>query len=196
MLAATWLGSAEALTPAAFSAFLKGFQGASAVFEQTVSDRSGKILQKGEGTLLIARPGKFRWQYQKPHRQLVVADGRKIWIYDEDLRQVTVKRQDAAMSGSPALLLAGGDDPAGLFELRELPMQDGLDWIEAIPRNTDAGFTTLRLGFGNGLPARLSLADSFGNETRIVLRDFRRNPPLDGKLFAFTPPAGVDLVGE
>ena len=116
-----------------FLAFNTATRSATARFEQKVFDRSGKAVETASGTFVFARPGKFRWTYEKPHKQLLVADGTKLWIHDPDLNQVTVKRVDRAISSTPAALLAGRDDITALFTLRDAGSSGGLSWVEATP---------------------------------------------------------------
>ena len=109
-----------------FLAFNTATKTATARFEQQVFDRSGKAIERAEGTFAFARPGKFRWTYDKPHKQVLVGDGAKLWIHDPDLNQVTVKRMDGAISSTPAALLAGRDDITKLFTLTDSGAADGL----------------------------------------------------------------------
>jgi len=127
-----------------FLAFNAATKSATATFEQQAYDRSGKVVDRSSGRFAFARPGKFRWAYEKPHRQLLVADGTKLWIYDPDLQQVTVKRIDQAISSTPAALLAGKDDITRLFTLRDAGTKDGLAWVEALPKAKDTGFDRVR----------------------------------------------------
>jgi outer membrane lipoprotein-sorting protein len=120
-----------------FLAFNSGTKTATARFEQQVFDRAGKTVERAEGTFAFARPGKFRWTYDKPHKQVLVGDGAKLWIHDPDLNQVTVKRMDGAISSTPAALLAGKDDITALFTLKDAGTSDGLAWVEATPKAQD-----------------------------------------------------------
>jgi outer membrane lipoprotein carrier protein len=146
--------------------------------------------------MMLSRPGKFRWQIEKPYSQLLVGDGEKVWIYDPDLRQVTVKQFGAALGSTPAALLLGGNTLDRNFTLREAGERDGLEWLEATPKSSDSGFEKLQLGFaGNDLKA-MDLFDNFGQTTSLIFSRVERNPQLSPALFRFTPPAGVDVVGE
>ena len=167
-----------------------------AEFTQIVVAKNGKKPQQSSGVMLISRPGKFRWQIDKPYAQLLVGDGEKVWIYDEDLRQVSVKKFDAALGSTPAALLVGNNALDKNFTLREAGEHDGFEWLEAIPKDADSGFTKLRIGFaGNELKA-MELADSFGQTTSLLFARSERNVSLAPSLFHFTPPAGVDVIGE
>lgn len=173
-------------------------------FAQIVVAKNGKRPQQSTGVMMFSRPGKFRWQIERPYSQLLVGDGRKIWIYDPDLRQVTVKKFDAALGSSPVALLVGESDGKSSdkgalernFTLREAGEREGLEWLEAIPKSTDSGFEKLLLGFsGNDLKS-MELFDNFGQVTTLFFSNLDRNPQLSPALFRFTPPAGVDVLSE
>lgn len=174
--------------------YLKETTSGTANFTQIVYDRSMRKLQETSGTMQFARPGRIRWAYEKPYEQLIVGDGDKLWIYDKDLNQVTVKAMTQALGGSPAALLAGSNDIEKEFRLSSAGAQEGLDWLEAIPRSTDSTFQKIRMGFGrNGLEA-MDLTDSFGQTTVVRFNAIVRNPKHAPDLFRFTPPKGVDVI--
>ncbi len=165
-------------------------------FAQIVVAKNGMKPQQSLGVMMLSRPGKFRWQIDKPYSQLLVGDGEKVWIYDPDLRQVTVKQFGAALGSTPAALLLGGNSLDKNFTLREVGEREGLEWLEATPKQPDSGFEKLQLGFaGNDLKA-MELFDNFGQTTSLIFSRLERNPPLASTLFRFTPPAGVDVIGE
>ena len=124
-------------------AFLRETTSASARFTQVVFDRSGRKLQETSGSMQFARPGRIRWTYEKPYEQLIVGDGSKLWVYDKDLSQVTVRSISQAIGGSPAALLAGSNDIEKDFRLSATGTQDGLDWLEAVPRGTESTYCVL-----------------------------------------------------
>ena len=194
--------AAFALTPAAatsldrFSDFLKGTQSARGGFTQQIRDRGGRVVQESRGTLAFQRPGRFRWVYEKPYPQVIVGDGRKVWIYDEDLNQVTVKRLDKALGSTPAALLAGSNDVAKAFDLSDAGRKDGLEWVEARPRDKEASFERIRIGFGASGLAAMELSDSFGQTTLLRFQSLQRNPKLDASQFRFSPPKGADVIGD
>jgi outer membrane lipoprotein carrier protein len=175
--------------------FMSGTKTARGDFEQRIVNRDGKVIQESRGTLAFARPGKFRWSYAKPYPQLIVGDGSRVWIYDEDLNQVTVRKLDIALGSTPAALLAGNNEALKAFDLKDAGTQDGLEWVEAIPRDRDSNFERIRIGFGpNGLDA-MELTDSFGQRTWLRFTRLERNPQLEPSLFGFTPPKGADVIG-
>jgi outer membrane lipoprotein carrier protein len=186
----------QAATLERLRAFVRDTQTARASFTQTVTDKNGRMVQQASGEFAIARPGKFRWNVDKPYKQLLVGDGERVWIYDPDLNQVVKRRNDKALGTTPAALLAGKDDVERAFDWRDLPPADGLDWLGATPKDKESGFSDIRLGFdGSGLAA-LEIFDNFGQRTLIRLSQLERNPKLAPDLFKFTPPQGADVVGD
>lgn len=177
-------------------AFLSDTKSARASFSQTVVDRGGKRVQQSSGSVALSRPGKFRWEYDKPYKQLIVGDGRRVWIYDEDLKQVTVKKMDAALGSTPAALLAGSNEIERAFTLIALPDSEGLEWLEATPKASDSAFASVRMGFDASGLARMELKDNFGHTTVIAFAKFERNAALPQELFTFKPPSGADIIGD
>jgi len=179
---------------------LRGFIAATASaqgeFQQKVYDRKHKLTQESNGTLAFSRPGRFRWTYAKPYAQLIVGDGAKVWVYDQDLNQVTVRRLDRALGSTPAALLAGSSDFERAFSLSEQGQKDGLEWVEAVPREKESNFETIRMGFGFSGLEIMELADSFGQTTVLKFTALRRNPRLNTALFTFVPPKGADVIGD
>ncbi len=177
-------------------AFLLSTRTLKAEFAQVVIAKNGRKPQQSSGLVSISRPGKLRWEILKPYPQLVVGDGEKIWIYDQELQQVTVRKAGQAISGSPAALLAGNNDLEKNFTLKEAGEAEGMAWVEATPKAGDSGFEKVRLGFAGANLKAMELQDSFGQTTHVSFSKLERNPTLPGTKFKFTPPAGVDVVGE
>lgn len=176
--------------------FLKSTKTLKADFAQSVIAKNGRKPQQSSGVVAIARPGKLRWEIQKPFPQLVVGDGEKIWIHDPELQQVTVRKAGQAIGGSPAALLSGSNELEKNFTLKEAGEADGLAWVEATPKVSDSGFERVRLGFSGSDLKAMELLDSFGQTTLIHFSRLERNPALPAATFRFVPPAGVDVVGE
>jgi outer membrane lipoprotein carrier protein len=193
LLLAAALSHAGAI--ADFQTFIGSTQSGRAQFEQTVFDAKGKSVQKTSGTLVFTRPGKFRWTYEKP-AQLIVGDGMKVSFFDQDLNQVTVRKLEQAFSSTPAALLSGKGDIERAFTLVASGEAEGISWLDALPRQKEAGIEKVRIGFSNGQLAAMELNDAFGNRTRIVFAKFERNPKINASEFVFTPPKGADVVGE
>jgi outer membrane lipoprotein carrier protein len=179
-----------------FKSFLRTTQSARADFEQKVYGREGKVTQESKGSFVFLRPGRFRWTYAKPLDQVIVGDGERVWIHDRDLNQITVRKISKALGSTPAALLAGASDVEKAFELSDAGARDGLEWLEAKPRDSDAGFERIRMGFsGTGLEA-MELTDNFGQTTRLRFSNLQRNPKIDPAEFRFEPPKGADVLGE
>lgn len=179
-----------------FKSFVSSTHSARATFEQKVFDRSKRLVQESRGTFAFARPGKFRWVYEKPYAQTIVGDGERVWVYDEELKQVTVRRIDRALTSTPAALLAGNNDALKSFQLNDQGARDGLQWLEAVPRQKEGGFERIRIGFGAAGPEVMELTDAFGQLTLLRFTRFERNAGLDPSMFRFTPPKGVDVIGD
>lgn len=180
----------------ALKGFLTQTTTAKGRFAQMVLDKNLKLLQQSTGTMQFSRPGKFRWEYDKPYEQTIVGDGVRLWVYDKDLNQVTERKLDRALGASPAALLAGSNDIDKNYTLTGIGNQEGLDWLEAIPKSKDTAFERIRLGFGKtGLDA-MELRDQFGQVTVIRFADIERNGRLAPDAFTFTPPKGADVIRE
>ena len=169
---------------------------AKARFAQVVLDKNRKTLQQSSGTMEFARPGRFRWEYQKPYQQTIVGDGQRLWIYDKDLNQVTVRKLDRALGASPAALLAGSNEVEKNYALKAAGTEGGLDWLDAIPRTQDTAFESIRLGLSNSGLEAMELRDQFGQTTIIKFSDLQRNVKLSPDSFKFTPPQGADVISE
>jgi outer membrane lipoprotein carrier protein len=177
-------------------AFLDGAKSGKATFRQAVLAKGAREPQQSSGTFAFQRPGRFRWSYERPFEQLIVGDGGKLWIYDRDLNQVIVRKLDAALGASPAALLAGDNSLERHFELADAGKVGDLEFVEATPRAADSGMQGVRIGFRDGLPRVMELADAFGNLTTLTFDTFERNMKLDPAQFAFVPPKGADVVGD
>lgn len=176
--------------------FINDTRTAKSTFNQTVFDQNGKLRQKSEGTLAFSRPGKFRWVYQKPYEQLIVGDGNKLWIYDADLEQVTVRKLGDALGSSPAALLAGSNEIEKYFVLKDAGSQEGLEWLEARPRDSESTFERIRMGFARDTLMTMELKDSFGQTTVLKFSRLEKNPSVNAAEFKFTPPKGADVISE
>ena len=176
--------------------FLQQATSGRARFAQIVVDSNFKQLQQATGVMEFARPGKFRWEYDKPYEQTIVGDGSRLWIYDKDLNQVVVQRLDQALGTSPAALLAGSNEIEKSYNLTNLGNQEGLDWVEAVPKTKENTFERVRLGFGTqGLEA-MELHDQFGHTTVIKFTALEHNPVFPPGTFRFVPPKGADVISE
>jgi chaperone LolA len=177
-------------------AFIAGAKTAEADFTQTVSDRNGRVTQQASGRMAFARPGKFRWDYSAPYEQVIVGDGTRLWLYDTDLEQVTVKPLGDVIAGTPAALLAGDNAIEKYFRLKNAGEGGGLEWLEATPRTQDTTFERIRMGFKGDVLVQMELFDTFGQRTTLKLSRLVRNPSIPPARFSFTPPKGADVIGE
>jgi len=188
--------SAFATSIDALKAFVQNTQTARAQFRQLVLDKKMTTVQEASGTMEFARPGKFRWLYERPYQQTIVGDGVKLWLYDPDLKQVTVKKLDQAIGGSPAALLAGKNEIEKYFNLKDIGKRGTLEWLEATPKGQDSSFELVRMGFNGEMLEVMELRDHFGQTTVIKFSALERNPKLAPDTFRFTPPKGADVIGE
>lgn len=167
-----------------------------AQFSQVVNDNQGRKVQEVQGTMQLQRPNKFRWDYAKPYEQQIISDGKQVFLYDADLQQVTVRELSKTLGSSPAALLAGGDAVEKSFTIKNAVRKDGLSWVLALPKDKDSGFERVLLGFKDQKLRKMELYDSFNHVTNITFDAVERNPILKDATFLFTPPKGVDVVGE
>ncbi|MCX7201327.1 MAG: outer membrane lipoprotein chaperone LolA, partial [Burkholderiales bacterium] len=171
--------------------FVSSTRSARGEFTQQQVLGSGRSGQSSSGTFAFARPGKFRWEVSRPYEQLVVTDGERVHFFDKDLRQVTVRKVTEAISATPAAILFGSNDLEANFVVTDGGTVDGLEWLEAVPRNKESGFDRIRIGFKGGLPAAMDVRDAFGQGNRFTFKAIERNPTLDATQFRFTAPKGV-----
>lgn len=176
--------------------YFSGLESIQADFVQIVVDSSGEQVQDSRGHVWIQRPGRFRWDYQTPYRQLIVADGERLWTYDEDLEQATVKQLDAALSSTPAMLLSGYRPLADVMVWEEDKDNDRYTWFRLKPREDDAAVEKVRIAFDDKQLAIIEVVDGFGNHTRIRFSAMQRNRELDSGLFHLQLPPGTDLIGD
>ena len=167
-----------------------------AQFSQVVNDKQGRKIQEVNGTMQLQRPNKFRWDYKKPYEQQIVSDGKQVFLYDTELQQVTIRELSKSLGSSPAALLAGGEAVEKSFTLKNAIRKDGLTWVLALPKDKESGFDRVLLGFKADKLRKMELYDSFNHITHIAFDEVERNPILQEATFLFTPPEGVDVVGE
>lgn len=176
--------------------FINNVQTMSGRFEQQLVDANDIVIDVSSGTIEIQKPGRFRWTYLEPYEQILVADGLNIWSYDVDLEQVTVKAQAKVLASTPALLLGGSQNVLDDFEYIGSFVERDIVWVRLRPKTTDNGFTKVELGFKDGKLSRMIFGDNLGQTTLIALFDLSLNESIDAQRFSFTPPDGVDVVGQ
>ncbi|WP_282296436.1 outer membrane lipoprotein chaperone LolA [Stenotrophomonas sp. PS02289] len=191
--ASAWAGGRDEL-----NRFTQGLKGLDGQFSQQVFDKNGRVKESTSGRVALSAPRLFRWEYQKPHVQLIVADGKTVWVYEPDLEQATKRPQGAEEQNSPLTALI---NPALLDKQydvsEEAAPRDGLQWLSLSPkRETETAFQYAALGFdGQGL-ARMEVLDAVGQRTVIKFTGWKRNPGFAAGTFNFTPPKGTDVIGD
>ena len=180
---------------------MKGTQTGRADFTQVVTsppkDGQAARSKTSSGSFEYLRPNRFRFEYTKPFEQTIVADGETLWLFDVDLNQVTARKQQEVLGSTPAALIAAGTDLRALsevFELKAAPAAEGLEWLEARPRNKDGQLQSVRVGFRAGQLAALEIADSLGQRSVLTFNQWQDNAPLKAERFRFQPPAGADVI--
>jgi outer membrane lipoprotein carrier protein len=169
----------------------------SAEFTQVVRSRDGQIIDRSTGTLSLARPNRFRWDYRDPHVQTIVADGSRLWLYDPDLEQVTVRTLASGLGSTPAMLLSGAGKVSDAFDSAGVDREESVTWCRLRPKGDGNDFERVSLALSSsGDLVAMQLLDKLGQETLIDFAAVRRNPTLDPKLFQFTPPKGADVIGN
>lgn len=176
--------------------FLQGLNTFEAAFQQHLTDKSGRILDESSGRLAIQRPNRFRWDYSAPAQQVIVADGQRIWLYDPELEQVTVRRLDDTLSATPAMLLSGEGKLADNFKVVQTRREHDVDWVTLEPVRPDTDFKSVTLGFAGHQLRFMRLADKLNQTTSLEFADMQSNTPLDPQRFTFTPPPGADVIGD
>lgn len=177
--------------------FVRDAKTGRATFTQVVTSPDGAKKKTSSGNFEFARPNRFRFAYTKPFEQLIVGDGQKVWLYDADLQQASVRPMDKALGATPAALLAGASLDKD-FELQALPSAVGLDWVQATPREKDdsANLQSLRVGFKGKTLAAIELVDGFGQRSLLTFSDLATNQPMTGDPFRFVPPKGVEVLSQ
>ena len=176
--------------------FFNQVQRYQARFTQVTVDEEKKPIQESSGNLWIERPGKFRWNYSAPFEQQIVGDGKQVWVYDVELKQVAVRGMQGALGATPAILLAGKGNLETVFTNKDLGREGALDWVQLKPKKKDGGFEDLRIGFEKGKIRNLEMVDGFGQTTRVTLHDAQENAAIGAEKFNFKPPVGVDVITE
>ena len=155
-----------------------------------------KLGKSSSGTFKFSRPGKFIWTYLKPYEQILQTDGDKLYMYDKDLNQVTIKALGGALASSPAAILFGNVDLEKNFTLKDNGLKQGVEWLGAIPKTKDSQFEEISIGMKDGLPIGMELRDSFGQISLITLKNVEKNPIFSADQFKFIVPSGADVFRQ
>jgi len=182
--------------PERLRAFHEQVRSLRAEFQQSVFDEDARPLDDASGMVYIQRPGRFRWDYTEPYPQEIVGDGEKVWIYDSDLEQVTVRPLGDALGDTPVMLLSSDRPVEQSFDVRAIEGPDGYEWAALTPLGEQLSFTEIRLGFDGDTLRVMELTDAFGQLTRLRFVNVERNPDLAPSLFLFTPPEGADIFSN
>ena len=187
--------AAQADAVDALKTFVREVKSGSAQFSQVVTSPDGVRKKTSSGSFEFQRPNQFRFVYAKPFEQLIVGDGEKVWLFDPDLNQASSSRMTQALGATPAALLAGANLERD-FSLKALASEGGLDWVQALPRQADGGFQSLKIGFKGRELAALEILDGFGQRSRLTFTAVISNPVLPAERFRFVLPAGADLIEQ
>jgi len=176
--------------------YFNGLHTLEADFDQQVVDSEHNIQQSSQGHMWIQRPGLFRWDYETPYRQQIVADGERLWSYDEDLEQVSVQNVADVLTSTPAMLLSGSRPMEEVFTIEELASGTSVRQVLLTPKSADSNITAITLYFDVDTLVHMRAHDSFGNTTTFSFFNLERNRDLDPELFRFIPPANTDVIGD
>jgi outer membrane lipoprotein carrier protein len=195
LLAISSVGAQESRT--ALEAFSHDLRGLDGRFVQRVYDADGRLDEETHGRVALSAPRQFRWEYESPFPQLIVADGDHVWIYDPDLEQAQVRKQSLEEQQSPLTVLIDPTELERQFVVRAAPDRDGLAWVVLTPRDADtAQVESAELGFLGAELASMVMSDALGQRTEIRFSGWKRNPRFERGTFDFVPPDGVDVIGE
>lgn len=179
---------------AALGHFVSDVQNLSADFKQVQVDERGRVLQTTTGHMWLSRPGRFRWDYQTPYKQLIVCDGHKIWVYDEDLAQVTIRSATATLEGTPVALLSNRRALTDEFTVEDAGQSAGAQVIRLKPKSADSDFKAIELTLDKGTPQHMTFLDELGGHTEVTFSNIQLNRKPDAQLFHFTAPKGVEVI--
>lgn len=196
LLVAPMMSSAADSARMRMEAFSRGLDAVSAAFSQSVTDANGRRGEESRGTLALQAPRQFRWETMAPYQQTIVADGTRVWVYEPDLEQVSVRNQSTAEAHSPLTVLTDLSQLDSQFSGSEAGERDGLVWLKLVSKAKEPEFEYAELGFDAQALQRMLFKDQLGNTTEIRFSDWKRNPTLPPATFSFAPPKGVDVMGD
>lgn len=176
--------------------FLAKAKALSADFKQVSLSETGVPIRTSYGVFYLQRPGKFRWNYEKPFAQEIVANSGRVYFYDSDLEQVTIKKLDESLGSTPALLLSGDISIENNFTIENQGRSNNMEWLKLVPKSQETSFKYILIGLKQGELGGMELSDNFGQLTRIEFSQVLINPPLKSTLFQFTPPKGADVFSD
>jgi len=194
----SFASTTHASARAQLTAFTQHLRGLDGQFNQQVLDDTGHLREQSSGRVALSIPRLLRWEYLAPYPQLILADGQSVWVYDPDLEQASRRPQGDEAQDSPLIILT---DPARLereYHIEDAPPEDGLEWLRLTPKHNpdEAGFQHAWLGFDGNALVRMEIKDALGQHTKIAFSQWTRNPAFPANTFRFTPPEGVDVIGD
>lgn len=192
-----WFYSLSAMAEQDLSSLLNGIKSMRARFQQTIYDNNGNAVQQSSGSMALARPGKFRWEVTKPMPQTIIANAEKLWIYDPDLQQVTIRSLKSEASEAPALLLSHqNSDLEKNYQIKTLAPDGSLRWFLLKPKGNDNMFISVKMGFAGAQLKEMVLEDHIGHATKVKFINIKINEPIPSSLFVLKTPAGTDVIDE
>lgn len=175
---------------------LQNYKNLSGQFTQIISSEKSNHTQSSTGEFWIKKPNQFRWHYSTPYVQKIISNGKKLWVYDDDLEQVTIKDASQSIDSSPLAIIVGSTALDKLFDITELDDSDDLQWLRLVPKTESNSFEFINVGFKSGLLSRMVLQDNFGQTTRLLFTDVSVYTPIDSDTFEFKVPVGADVFDE
>lgn len=176
--------------------FLKNFSSLESSFIQQLINENGEVLEKSEGVLQLQQPGKFNWTYVSPYAQKIISNGEVLWVFDEDLEQLTIRNIGNAIDETPAGIILGNNDISEHFIQVSMGVIEGFDWIDLTPKNLETQYRSIRIGFNESQLGMMIIVDNLGQTTRIDFLDVKKNAELSPTSFEFEIPADVDVIDE
>jgi len=196
LLTITFVLSSSALNASELTSYLNNLHTFQAGFTQSVFSSNNKEKQKSKGLIVVKSPDKFYLEYNEPYNLLYVADGKKLWSYDEDLEQVVVKEQGNILINTPAMLLGNPKDLTESYSIEKIGVTEGWLWFELTPKKENTNFESVSLAFKDNELKAMEMRDNFGQTTRLEFTEVLKNPTLSKRRFVFVPPKGVDVIGQ
>ena len=191
-----FIAAADDVPVKQLKAFLASAKTITANFKQVLINEAGDPFQTSSGLFYLQRPGKFRWDYTKPFQQQIVSTSGKVWFYDTDLEQVTIKKLDESVGSTPALLLSGDVPLEDNYSIQQQGSEGDMNWVKLVPKSQDSTFKYVLIGLEKGVLSGMQLNDNFGQLTRIYFSNLKVNQPVEANLFEFVAPKGVDVFSE
>lgn len=164
-------------------------------FNQVVKAKN-RVVSTSSGMMALSRPGRFRWETQKPMKQVVIADGKHLWIYDVALEQVTVTSQSKFVGGPAGLFLSGYNDNVAREFKTTMRTEKDKTIFDLKSNSPKANFQRVKLIFKNKDLCGIFLYDQLGQATDVKLSDIKTNASLQPSFFKFKSPRGVDVIRQ